>query len=113
MRCIFRKKYAIVTLMQDQNSPQMPLAPTPVSERDKSPSHDGWRSALSTIAILLIAPLVAVLLTAFVFQSYQVDGPSMQTTLQNSDRLIVWKMSRTWARITGHAFVPQRGDIIV
>jgi len=71
------------------------------------------RSTLSTIGILLLAPIIAVLLTAFVFQSYQVDGPSMQNTLHNSDRLIVWKLPRTWARITHHQYVPKRGDIII
>lgn len=71
------------------------------------------RSTLSTIGILLLAPVIAVLLTAFVFQSYQVDGPSMQNTLHNNDRLIVWKLPRTWARITGHQYVPNRGDIII
>lgn len=37
----------------------------------------------------------------------------MQNTLQNNDRLIVWKLPRTWARITGHAYIPKRGDIVV
>lgn len=68
---------------------------------------------MSTIAILLIAPVIAVLLTAFVFQSYQVDGPSMRETLHNNDRLIVWKLPKTWSKITGHAYIPKRGDIIV
>jgi signal peptidase I len=72
-----------------------------------------WGATLSTIGVLLLAPVIAVLLTAFVFQSYQVDGPSMQNTLHNSDRLIVWKLPRTWARVTGHQYVPKRGDIII
>ncbi len=63
--------------------------------------------------MLLLAPLIAVFLTVFVFQSYQVDGPSMQETLHNNDRLIVWKLPRTWAKITGHQYVPKRGDIII
>ncbi|MFZ1249622.1 MAG: signal peptidase I [Candidatus Saccharimonadales bacterium] len=75
--------------------------------------RSSWRSNLSTIGILLMAPLIAFLLTVFVFQSYQVDGPSMEQTLQNSDRLIVWKLPRTWARITGHQYIPGRGDIII
>lgn len=70
-------------------------------------------SALSTIGILALAPIIAILLTVFVFQSYQVDGPSMQQTLHNNDRLIVWKAARTWSRITGHQYVPKRGDIII
>ncbi|HSW75363.1 MAG TPA: signal peptidase I [Candidatus Saccharimonadales bacterium] len=79
----------------------------------KPPREENWRSIATTLLILLIAPLVAILLTAFVFQSYQVDGPSMQTTLSNNDRLIVWKLPRSWARITGHDYVPKRGDIVI
>lgn len=37
----------------------------------------------------------------------------METTLQDKDRLIVWKVPRTWARITGNDYIPDRGDIIV
>ncbi len=68
---------------------------------------------LSTIIAVVAALGLAVCLIAFVFQSYQVDGPSMETTLQNSDRLIVWKVPRTWARITHHAYVPKRGDVVI
>ncbi|HEX9153692.1 MAG TPA: signal peptidase I, partial [Candidatus Saccharimonadales bacterium] len=60
-----------------------------------------------------IAPIIALFLTAFVFQSYQVDGPSMETTLFNGDRLVVLKVPRTWSRITGNAYVPNRGDVII
>jgi len=92
-----------------QTTPQPQLQ----TSAPKQHRGEGFWAALSTISILLIAPVVAIILTAFVFQSYQVDGPSMQTTLQNNDRLIVWKLPRTWARITGHSYVPQRGDIVI
>ena len=90
-------------------------ATTPAPPVAKRPAHhkEGLKSALSTIAVLLIAPLVALFLTAFIFQSYQVDGPSMETTLHNNDRLIVWKLPKTWSRITGHAYIPRRGDVVV
>jgi signal peptidase I len=71
------------------------------------------REIISTIGVLVAALLVAFALIAWVFQSYEVDGPSMQTTLQNKDRLIVWKVPRTLARLTGHAYIPHRGDIII
>ncbi|TAH34238.1 signal peptidase I [Candidatus Saccharibacteria bacterium] len=87
-----------------QTEPTAPIEP---------PKQNRLGSTLSTIGVLLLAPLIAVLLTMFVFQSYQVDGPSMQETLHNNDRLIVWKLPRTWARITGHQYVPKRGDIII
>lgn len=79
----------------------------------KQSAGSRFGSTLSTIGILLLAPLIAFLLTMFVFQSYQVDGPSMQNTLQNNDRLIVWKLPRTWARLTHHQYVPGRGDVII
>lgn len=80
---------------------------------DRERHKEGWQSALSTIAILILAPVVAILLTTFVFQSYEVDGPSMEETLQNRDRLIVWKVPRTISRLTGNAYIPGRGEIIV
>ena len=70
-------------------------------------------ATISTIALLLIAPLIALSLTLFVFQSYQVDGPSMQQTLHNEDRLVVWKLPRSWSNITRHPYIPPRGEIVI
>lgn len=86
--------------------------PSPNPQTSRA-SHRPLRVILSNIGILLIAPLVALLLITFVFQSYQVEGYSMQNTLQDGDRLIVWKGSRTWARIVGTQYIPNRGDVII
>lgn len=93
-------------------------APTPLGQLPALPiqgqkQHSGWRELFSTLGILATALVVALLIISFVFRSYQVDGPSMQNTLQNADKLIIWKVPRTWARITGHVYIPARGDIIV
>lgn len=98
--------------VQEQPSAAPPpptVRPTP--QRRKNSSNNN--NLLSTLSVLLIAPLVALFLTAFVFQSYQVDGESMETTLSNNDRLLVWKVPKTWARITGHPYIPARGDVVV
>ena len=93
--------------------------PPPVFDRDRRPyvsppsRHETLREIISTIGVLVAALLVAFALIAWVFQSYEVEGPSMMTTLMNHDRLIVWKIPRTIARITHHGFVPHRGDIII
>lgn len=99
---------------------QFPSIPAPSQDATEEPiisspenRSSGLKSVLSTIGILVAAPLVALLLTAFVFQSYEVDGPSMETTLQNSDRLIVWKMPKTIAKLTRNAYIPKRSDVIV
>ncbi len=76
-------------------------------------SGEGVKNVLSTVAVLLLAPLLALFLTTFVFQAYQVDGMSMETTLHDKDRLLVWKVPRTWSRITHHAYVPKRGDVVI
>jgi signal peptidase I len=101
-----------------QNEPQASIVTTEASEEDiqvaeQDTKKEGIKGILSTIAILIIAPLIALSLTAFVFQSYEVDGPSMETTLQNQDRLIVYKLPRTIARITGNDYVPKRAEIVI
>jgi signal peptidase I len=68
---------------------------------------------ISTVLMFCVAIAIAFLLTTYVFQQYEVDGPSMQTTLYNQNRLIVVKYMRSWSRITGHPYIPQRGNIII
>ncbi|HVC36637.1 MAG TPA: signal peptidase I [Candidatus Dormibacteraeota bacterium] len=90
--------------------------PAPVVNPDRNsniPKPSGFREFLSFVGILVVALGIALLMIAFVFRSYQVDGPSMETTLENQDKLIIWKVPRTWARITDHSYIPARGDIIV
>ena len=64
---------------------------------------------------LFIAGVAATyfFIQGFLIRTYLVDGQSMEATLQNGDRLIINKVPRSLARITGHAYIPQRGDIIV
>ena len=71
------------------------------------------KNIISTVLALVLAPLLAVFLTSYVFHSYEVFGPSMQPTLEQGDRLIVLKAPRTWAKITGKQFMPKRGQIVV
>ncbi len=73
----------------------------------------GWRSIASVFLIIALAPILAFLITIFVFQSYEVDGLSMETTLQNGDRLIVQKLSKTWSDIRGEDYIPKRYEIVV
>lgn len=76
-------------------------------------SREGWRSVLSTIFILALAPLIAWLMITFIFQSYEVDGPSMETTLYDKDRLIVLKTSKTLSEATNKEYIPARYDVVV
>lgn len=83
------------------------------SDPMKKASSRGWKNIASTVAILAIAPILAIFITIFVFQSYEVYGMSMETTLQNGDRLIVQKLSKNWSRLRGKDYIPQRHEIVV
>lgn len=85
------------------------------SENDQHTSQEerGIKNIASTIAILLMAPILAVFITIFVFQSYEVYGVSMANTLDNGDRLIVQKLSKNWSRLRGETYIPQRYEIVV
>lgn len=104
---------------QPMINPQTPQQQTtePIGSPPESSNGPGarpvWRELLSTVSILVTALLIALFIITFVFRSYQVDGPSMETTLQNNDKLIIWKVPRTWASITRHDYIPNRGDVIV
>lgn len=71
------------------------------------------RQVLSTALIFGGAILIALFAKAYIVQPYVVEGESMETTLQNGDRLLVNKIPHTFARLTGDDYLPKRSDIIV
>ncbi|MBA3757577.1 signal peptidase I [Candidatus Saccharibacteria bacterium] len=99
--------------VQDQNEDKVFSSANTAMPSYSESRRDGWRSITSTLLLFLLAPVIALAIAAFVVQSYQVDGESMETTLQHQDRLIVNKLSRTWARITNNDYIPRRGEIII
>ncbi|PLS80667.1 signal peptidase I [Candidatus Saccharibacteria bacterium] len=108
---------------------QMPTQPEqlqqPPATRDFTPpppqeaprGHSGLRTIWKFPAYLSgFAALIwggAALLNAFVFQSYFVDGLSMQPTLQDDDRILVSKIGKTSAEVIHADYMPERGDIVV
>ncbi len=71
------------------------------------------REILPTAGSIIAVLLVMVFMLTFVLRSYEVSGISMQQTLHDKDRMIIWKLPRALARITGHDYIPNRGDIVV
>ncbi len=95
----------------------LPTLPTiedaPPRRKETAQKRQGLRDILSVGGVLASALLLAFFLINFVFQSYQVDGPSMRSTLEDRDHLIVWKVDRTLANFTNGTYIPNRGDVIV
>jgi signal peptidase I len=80
---------------------------------NRKSKKESTKAIFGTVGMFLLAPVIALILVAFVFQSYRVDGQSMETTLSNNDRLIVTKIAKTWSKITHHSYIPARYDIVV
>lgn len=72
-----------------------------------------WREVGSMLLVLAVAVLIAYFIKLFIIQPYIVDGASMEPTLQDHDRLLVDKLPETFGHISGHAYAPRRGDIII
>lgn len=98
------------TLPKEQ--PETPSA-AEIALQVKKSDGSSIKDIISTVLLFGGALLTAILLNVFVFQSYEVDGQSMEPTLQNQDRLIIYKLGKTIANIEKKTYMPTRGDIIV
>ncbi len=100
-----------------QPATEQPFEPTlmqnPTLEAPVGMKSKNLKSILGTIGLLVIAPFLALFMTAHIFQPYQVDGQSMETTLQDGDRLIVYKLPVTLSNIMNNDYTPKRWDVIV
>lgn len=64
------------------------------------------KEARSWIISLVSAVAVALLIRTFIVELYVVDGPSMQPTLQDGERLVVNKFIYYWRE-------PKRGEVVI
>ncbi|PKL31711.1 signal peptidase I [Candidatus Saccharibacteria bacterium HGW-Saccharibacteria-1] len=75
--------------------------------------HPFIKDAIS-IAVFIVCVLIGTLvINTFVFRSFSVIGPSMETTLYTNDRLIVNRLPVTLSQIQNKDYIPQRGQVIV
>lgn len=75
--------------------------------------HPLLKDIVSLVIFVICVVIGTLLINTFVFRSYNVVGPSMETTLYTGDRLIVNRLPVTWSSIQGKTYVPARGDVIV
>jgi signal peptidase I len=71
------------------------------------------KNSFYTILLFILAPLFALFMIIFVFQSYIVDGTSMTPTLQNGDRVFILKLPKSFDGMIGKTYIPSRHEIIV
>ena len=75
--------------------------------------HPVLKDTLGAILFVICVILGTVFINSFVFRSFNVIGPSMETTLYTDDRLIVNRLPITWSQIKNENYTPERGEIIV
>lgn len=75
--------------------------------------HPRFRDSFGLIVFVVGVIIGTMLINAFVFRSFTVQGPSMETTMYTNDRLIVNRIPVTLAQLQNKPYVPERGQIIV
>jgi len=95
-----------------QAQPQ-PVAPIQPEQKQHKYHKEEVKNIFYTVLLFILAPVFALLMIMFVFQSYVVDGSSMEPTLQNGNRVFILKLPKSFANLRGMDYIPSRGEIIV
>lgn len=93
-----------------------PPPPSPVQTAPEKPAgyhKEELKNIFYTVLLFIFAPVFALLMIMFVFQSYVVDGSSMQPTLENGNRVFILKLPKSFADIRSKEYIPSRNEIIV
>jgi signal peptidase I len=84
-------------------APSLTEATTPPADGEPPARRRSHRWLVEWGVIIVIALVVALLVRAFVFQTFYIPSTSMYPTLQPGDRIVVYKLDRT----------PTPGEIVV
>ncbi len=87
--------------MAESKSGKRPLS---ASERQARRKKQRRKNALRWVRALLLALVIGLCLRGFVFEIVRIQGPSMSTTLESGDLVLVAKFDYLFGR-------PQTGDI--
>jgi len=75
--------------------------------------HPFIKDAINISAFILCVLIGTLFINTFIFRSFSVVGPSMESTLYTGDRLIVNRLVVTWSQLKDGKYTPERGQIIV
>lgn len=75
--------------------------------------HPGARDAFGFFMFAILVIIGTLFINAFIFRSFSVVGPSMESTMYTGDRLIVNRLPVTWSQIQNKSYIPSRGQPIV
>ena len=75
--------------------------------------HPQIKDSLSLIIFIVGVIIGTLIINTFIFRSFNVEGPSMETTMFTGDRLIVNRLPVTIAQLQNKRYLPERGQVIV
>ena len=75
--------------------------------------HRGLKDFLGIIGFVVAVLIGTLFINTFIFRSFNVEGPSMESTMYTGDRLIVNRLPVTWSQLQNKPYIPERGEIIV
>ena len=75
--------------------------------------HPFFKDIFNIIIFIVCVLVGTLLINTYVFRSFNVLGPSMETTLYTGDRLIVNRIPVTIAQLENKPYIPDRGQVIV
>lgn len=79
------------------------LTPTDENGAEEKKKKSLGREILEWVEAIVLAIILALVIRSFIFTVVRVDGQSMNSTLANNDRLIVWRLG----------YEPKQGDIVI
>jgi signal peptidase I len=68
---------------------------------------------IRSITVAVVVVVVFVLTLTYVITPMSVNGISMQPTLKTGNIMLVYEWPKTWARLTGTQYIPNRTNIII
>lgn len=75
--------------------------------------HPRIKDGLGAIIFIACVLIGTLLINTYIFRSFNVLGPSMETTMYTGDRLIVNRVPVTLAHLQNKPYIPDRGQVIV
>lgn len=75
--------------------------------------HQGLRDVLGLIVFVICVVIGTIFINTFIFRTFSVVGPSMESTMYTGDRLVVNRLPVTAAQLQNKEYVPNRGQVIV
>lgn len=94
---------------ENNNSQEIQASAEDAAAETEKPQEDGkkkktvGREIFEWAQAIVFAVIAALLIRTFLFTVVRVDGHSMDNTLANNDRLIVWRLG----------YEPKQGDIVI